>query len=96
MPNISPDYPAAGWFQNTLLVRHNEAILDMMPVWFKGGKKFYSESDGRFLTYRGRFFLRDGEALVNLRLVQSGYMAVPLSRDPYKEITTRRVRFVSE
>jgi hypothetical protein len=51
LPNISPDDPGAKWFhENTLLVRNNEAILDMAPVWFKGGKKFFSASDGGFLT----------------------------------------------
>ncbi|MGZ4975435.1 MAG: hypothetical protein ACXWDN_21960, partial [Limisphaerales bacterium] len=94
---MSADDPGARWFhENTLLVRHNEAILDMVPVWFKGGKKFYSASDGGFLTYRARFFQRDGEAFVNFRLFQSDYIAVPVGRDPYKEITTRRVRFGSE
>jgi hypothetical protein len=97
MPNISPDDPDSRWFhENTLLVQHNEAILDIVPVWFKRGKKVYSASDGGFLTYRARFFQRDRETFVNLRLLQSDYIAIPAGRDLYKEITTRRVRFGSE
>lgn len=97
MPNISPDDPGAKWFhENTLLVRNNEAILDMVPVWFKERKKFYSASDGGFLTYRARFFQRDGETFVNLRLFQSDYIAVPVGADPYQEIKTRRVKFGSD
>ena len=93
MPNVSPDDPGAKWFhENTLLVRNNEAILDMVPVWIKGGKKFYSASDGGFLTYRARFFQQDGQDFINLRLFQSDYIMIPVGKDPYKEIKTRGVK----
>jgi hypothetical protein len=96
MPNISPDEADAKWFhQNTLLVRNNEAILYMAPVWFKRGKKFYSASDGGFLTYRGRFFQKDGHSYIELRLFESDYVAFPVGSDPYKEITTRIVKLNS-
>ena len=96
LPNISPDDPGATWFhENRLLVRNNEAILDMAPVRFKGGKKFYSASDGGFLIYRGRFFQKDGQTFVQLRLFQSDYVAIPVGRDPYKEIKTRSVKLVA-
>jgi hypothetical protein len=96
MPNISPDEPNAKWFhENTLLVRNNEAILYMAPVWFKKGKKFYSASDGGFLTYRGRFFQKDGLSFLELRLFESDYVAFPVGSDPYKELTTRNVKLTS-
>jgi hypothetical protein len=96
MPNISPDEPDAKWFhQNTLLVRNSEAILDMAPVYFKGGQKFYSASDGGFLTYRGRFFQKDGQSFIELRLFESDYVGFRVDSDPYKEITTRNVKFTS-
>jgi hypothetical protein len=96
LPNISPDDPGAKWFhENRLLVRNNEAILDMVPVWLKGGKKFYSASDGGFLTYRGRFFQKDGQTFVQLRLFQCHYVAIPVGRDPYQEIKTRGVKLVA-
>jgi hypothetical protein len=95
LPNISLDEPGAKWFHEHGLVRNNEAILDMAPVWFKGGKKFYSASDGGFLTYRGRFFHKDGQTFVDLHLFQSDYVAIPVGRDPYKEIKTRSVKLVA-
>jgi hypothetical protein len=96
MPNISPDDPDAKWFhESTLLVRNNEAILDMAPRYFKAGKKFYSASDGGFLTYRGRFFQKDGKSFIELRLIQSDYVAFRVRSDPYKEITTRCARLTS-
>ena len=94
MPNISPDDPGAKWFhENTLFVKNNEAILDMVPMWIKGGKKFYSASDGGFLTYRARFFQRNGQDFVNLRLFQSDYIMIPVGKDPYVEIKTCSVKF---
>jgi hypothetical protein len=96
MPNISPDEPDAKWFhQNTLFVRNNEAILDMAPVCFKKGEKSYSASDGGFLTYRGRFFQKDGQSVIELRLFASDYVGFPRGSDPYKEITTRIVKLTS-
>ena len=96
MPNVSPDNPGAKWFhENTLLVRNNEAILDMVPVWVKGGKKFYSASEGGFLTYRARFFRQHGQDFINLRLFQSDYIMIPIGKDPFKEIKTRGVKFLS-
>ena len=96
MANVSPDEPRAKWFhENTLLIRNNEAILDEVPVWFKGNKKFYSASDGGFLTYRARFSRRGEDTVVELRLFQSDYVMLPVGRDPYKEIKTRSVKFVS-
>lgn len=70
-------------------------LRDMTPVWFKGGKKFYSAPDGGFLIYRGRFFHNDGQTFVQLRLFQSDYVAIPVGRDPYKEIKTRSVKVVA-
>jgi len=96
MPSVSPDDPGVKWFhENTLLVRNNEAILDMVPVSIKGGEKSYSASDGGFLAYRGRFIQKDGQMLVELRLFQSDYIAFPAGRDPYKEIKTRAVKLMS-
>jgi hypothetical protein len=61
MPNISPDEPKASWFhENTLVIRHDEAILDKVPVVFLNGKKGYSASDGGFMTFRTRFVRKDG------------------------------------
>ncbi len=96
MSTLSPVDHSVTWFhENTLLVRNNEAILDMVPVWTKRGKKFYSASDGGLLTYRARFLQRAGQAAMDLRLVQSDYTLSPAGKNPNNEIKTRRVRFGS-
>jgi hypothetical protein len=95
MPNISPDEPKAAWFhENTLVIRNNEAILDIVPVVFLNGKKEYSASDGAFMTFRGRFVTKDGVTLVILRMCRSDYLAVPLNhpQDRYKELKTYPVK----
>jgi hypothetical protein len=95
MPNISPDEPKASWFhENTLVIRNDEAILDKVPVVFLNGKKEYSASDGAFMTFRGRFFTKDGVTLVMLRMCRSDYLVVPLNhpQDRYKEVKTYPVK----
>ena len=93
MPSISPDDPEVKWFhENTLLVKNNEAVLDMVPVSIRRGEKSYSASDGGFLTYRGRFFQKEGQTFVELRLFKSDYIPIPVDRDHYKEIKTRSVK----
>ena len=95
MPSISPDDPEVKWFhENTLLVKNNEAVLDMVPVSIRRGEKSYSASDGGFLTFRGRFFQKDGQTFVELRLFQSEYIPIPVDRDLYKEIKTRSVKLI--
>ncbi len=95
MPSVSPDDPDVKWFhENTLFVRNNEAILDMVPVSIRHGEKSYSASDGGSLTYRGRFLQKDGQTFVQLRLFQSDYIVFPAGHDPYKEIKTRGVNLV--
>jgi hypothetical protein len=46
-------------------------------------------------SHRGRFFQKDGQTFVQLRLFQSDYVMIPVGRDPYKEIKTRRVKLVA-
>jgi hypothetical protein len=95
MENVSPDDTEARWFhENRLLIRNNDAILDKAPIFIKHGKKSYSASDGGFLTYRARFFEKDGHPFVELRLFESDYVFFPV-RDPYSEITIHPVTFVS-
>ena len=62
--------------QKTGLLPNNEAILDMVPVCIKHEEKWYSASDGGFLSYRGRFFKKGGQTFVDL--TSSG---IPTRRD---------------
>ena len=64
----------------------------MVPVW-TNGEKYYSAPDGGFRTYRARFVQQNEQAFINLRLLQSDYVMLPAGKDPYKEITTRSVKF---
>ena len=95
MPNISPDEKDANWFhENKLLIRDKQAILDMSPVYFLHGKKWYSASDGGFMTYRGEFFQKDGADFIRLRLFQSDYVAFQVGRKPYAELKVYPVKFL--
>jgi hypothetical protein len=95
MANLSPEDPQVEWFhQNTLLVKDNEAILDKVPISIKQRKKSYSASDGGFLTYRARFFEKDNQMFVGLRLIRCDYVLLPLGHDPYREIKTYPVKFL--
>lgn len=94
MPNVSPDEPDARWFhEDRLVIRDNEAILDMVPIWILHGRRFFSASDGGFLTYRGRFFRRNGQNFISLRLFQADYIMVPVGKDIYSEVKTYPVSF---
>ena len=88
MEEYDPEEPDVKWFyENTLIIRENEAILDKTPVYFQKGKKAYSAADGGFMTYRGRFFIKDGKTFVSLRIFKSDYIAFPIGPntcDPYK------------
>jgi hypothetical protein len=82
------------WFhENTLLIRNGEVILDKLPLTIKHGKKSYSASDGGFLTYRGRFFKKDGQTFISLRLFQSDYVAFPVNGcEPYSKIKVSPIK----
>jgi hypothetical protein len=57
MEEIKDYEPGKKWFhENSLLIKNGEAVLDKTPVVIVKNKKIYSESDGGFITYRGRFF----------------------------------------
>lgn len=83
------------------MVRNNEAILDKVLLTIKRGKRSYSASDGGFLTYRAKFFEKDGNAFVAMRLFESDYAALPVSTnnsapyDPYGEVKVYPVSFAS-
>src|SRR5579872_1959199 len=89
MPNQLADDPGGKntkWFhENTLFIRGNQAILDKSPVYFEHGKKFFSSSDGGFLTFRGEFRLENGHSVVALRLFDSDYVAFRVGQVPYSE-----------
>ena len=95
-PSLSPDEPGVKWFhENTLVVRNNEAILDKIPFTVEHGKKSYSASDGGFTTYRGRFFQKDGQISVYLRMFESDYIAFPIGGcEPYSKISVFPVTFL--
>jgi len=82
--------PGKKWFhENSLLIKNDEAVLDKVPVEIVKGKKEYSASDGGFITYRGRFFRRDGKLFISLRPILSDYIIFPTGGcEPYSKITT--------
>jgi hypothetical protein len=102
MGNLTPENPSTEWFhENTLLIRNDEAILDMVPIWIRHGRKNYSASDGGFLTYRAKFIRKDEHPFVTVRLFQSDYAALVVPKDyvgkfdPYSEIKTYPVKFAA-
>jgi len=89
MGNLSPEEADTKWFhENTLVTRDDDAILGMVPIYTRHGHKVYSASDGGFLTYRGRFFRRDGRGFISLRLFQADYILTPAGKDIYNEVKT--------
>jgi len=101
MPNLTPDDGDAIWFyENRLLIRNDEAILDKVPIVIRHGEKVYSASDGGFLTFRAQFRMKDGQSFVALRLFESDYVGFMRNKngkafDPYAELKTYPVKFVS-
>jgi len=94
--SLSPDEKDTEWFhENTLVIRGKEAVLDLVPLSISHGVKSYSASDGGFLTFRGRFFEKDGNTLVALRLFQSDYVGFKVGVDPYKEIKIYPVKYAA-
>ncbi len=95
--SLTPDEKDTEWFhENTLLVRDNQAILDMVPVFFKHGEKGYSASDGGFLTYPGKFFQENGHDFVALRLFQSDYIIFRVGQKPYNEVKVYPVKYAAD
>jgi hypothetical protein len=96
MENYDPEEPEVKWFyENKLIIRGNEAILDKVPVYFRDGKKTYSAADGGFVTFRGRFLTKDGKALVSLRIFESDYIVFPIgpsSCEPYSRVKVLPVK----
>lgn len=101
MPDLTPEDRDAAWFhENSLLIRNDEAILDKVPIVIRHREKVYSASDGGFLTYRAEFIVKDGQSFVVLRLFQSDYVGFlrdknGIAVDPYSELKTYPVRFIS-
>jgi hypothetical protein len=78
MPSENPHEPDAQWFhENTMIVRSGELILDELPLQIRAGEKSYSASDGGFITYRGRFLIKNGRLYVSLRPFMSDYFFFP-------------------
>jgi len=98
MESVTPQDKKTKWYyENTLLIRNGEAILDMVPFSIKHGKKEYSASDGGFMTYRGRFFQKGGQLFVSLRLFKSDYIGFPVgSCEPYSRIYISIVKLVQD
>ena len=87
MANLTPEDKDTQWFhENTLVVRGNQAILDMVPVEFRHGKKAYSASEGGFMTYRGSLLVRNGRVFMALRMFESDYIEFAEGEAKYKEI----------
>ena len=94
LPNLTPDEKDTKWFhENRLFVRDNQVLLDVIPVFFQRGKKFYSASDGGFLTYRGEFFKKENRLFVRLRMFQSDYVAIRVGEQPYREVKIYSVKY---
>ena len=90
MASESPEEPDAQWFhENTLIVRNGEFILDELPVAIRGEEKSYSASDGGFITYRGRFLIKNERLYVSLRPFMSDYIIFPIGHnacEPYSRV----------
>jgi hypothetical protein len=75
MGAFDPSEPKDQWFHEcTMVVRDNNAVIDMLPVVIHNGRKEYSASDGGFLTYRARFEIKGSEAVAEMRLMKSEYL----------------------
>lgn len=98
MSSVTSEDKAANWFyENTLLIRNGEAILDMVPFSIKHGKKEYSATAGGFMTYRGRFFHKGSQLFVSLRLFKSDNIGFPTGGcEPYSKIDISPVKFVKD
>jgi hypothetical protein len=96
MESVTPEDKNTKWYyENTLLIRNGEAILDMVPFSLKRWIKEYSASDGGFMTYRGRFFKKGPQLFVSLRLFKSESIGFPAGGcEPYSRIETYPVKFV--
>jgi len=90
MDEIKDYEPGKKWFhENSLLINDNGAVLDKVPLEIVKGRKQYSASDGGFITYRGRFFRRDGHLFVALRPFDSDYIIFPTGGcEPYSKVAT--------
>ncbi len=98
MESMTPEDKAAKWYyENTLLIRNSEALLDMVPFSIKHGKKEYSASDGGFMTYRGRFFQKGIQLFVSFRLFASDSIGIPIAEcEPYSKIYIYPVTLVKD
>jgi len=97
MESVTPEDKEAKWFyENTLLIRNGEAIVDMVPFSLKRGIKEYSASDGGFMTYRGRFFKKGSQLFISLRLFKSDYIGFPTGGcEPYSRVDTYPVKIAA-
>ncbi|MGA3161751.1 MAG: hypothetical protein ABSC77_11095 [Terracidiphilus sp.] len=98
MESPTPQDKKTKWFyENTLLIRNGEAILDMVPFSIKHKIKEYSASDGGFMTYRGHFFQKSSQLFVSLRLFKSDYIGFPVGGcEPYSRIYSSPVKLVTD
>ena len=85
---LDPSEPKDQWFHEcTMIVRDNNAVIDMLPVVIHKGRKGYSSSDGGFLTYRARFEIKGSDAVAEMRLMKSDYLIFPAGEtDHYSKI----------
>jgi len=90
MASQSPEQPDALWYyENTIVMRNGELILDKAPIWIQNEKKGYSAADGGFISYRGRLLTKKGRLYVGLRPYASDYIGFPVGPDqcePYSKI----------
>lgn len=100
MPSLTPEDRDTAWFhENRLLIRSDEAILDMVPITIRHAQRGYSASDGGFFTYRAKFSREQARPVVALRLVQADYALIVVRNpdgskyDAYSEIKTYAVTF---
>ncbi len=100
MPRLTPEDRDTAWFhENRLLIRGDEAILDMVPITIRHSQRGYSASDGGFFTYRAKFSREHARPVIALRLVQADYAMIVVCNsdgskyDAYSEIKTYPVTF---
>lgn len=98
MESVTPEDKKTKWYyENTLLIRNGEAVLDMVPISIKNGEKEYSASDGGFMTYRGRFIQKGRQLLISLRLFESDYIGFPIGGcEPYSRINIYPVKLLND
>lgn len=81
---MSDSFPAQKWFhQVNVTIKGNNITINKIPVFVDNtGKKWYSASDGGFLTYKGKITKSAGFFTAKTQLVDYDYIGFSLFEPP--------------